>query len=266
MELYVRYLITAVLILSVFTNASNAEDMVLANAPTKISGTTAAEIITNAIRQFRGMTSYSESKMIIHRPDWERTTELISWTRGDKDALIRFTAPAKDAGSGTLKKAEQMWTFTPKRNRVIRLPFSMMAQSWGGSDFSYNDLSKTDKLMQHYEHKLLETREKDNHKIYVIESTPKEDAPVVWGKEVLTVRDDYVLLEHAFYDQDMQLLKKMQTLEVKEMGGRMLATHLRMIPLEKKDNWTDLIYQKAEFDIEIPAQKITLFSLRNPGK
>lgn len=261
-----RYLAIAVLVSSFFTSVVSAEDITQKKSQIKISGITAAEIITHAIRQFRGMTSYSESSMIVHRPDWERKTELISWTRGDKDALIRFTAPAKDAGSGTLKKGEQMWTFTPKKNRVIRLPFSMMAQSWGGSDFSYNDLSKTDKLMQYYEHKLLEIREKDDHKIYVIESTPKEDAPVVWGKEVLTVRDDYVLLEHAFYDQDMKLLKKMVTLDIKEMGGRMLATHLRMIPLEKKDNWTDLIYIKAEFDIEISNKKFTLFSLRNPGK
>ncbi len=246
--------------------ASSAETSSAGDTQIKISGTTAAEIITHAIRQFRGTTSYSESSMIVHRPDWERKTELISWTSGDKDALILFTAPVKDAGSGTLKKGAQMWTFTPKKSRVIRLPFSMMTQSWGGSDFSYNDLSKTDKLMQHYEHKLLETKEKDDHKIYVIESTPKEDAPVVWGKEVLTVRDDYVLLEHAFYDQDFKLLKKMETLEIKEMGGRMLATHLRMIPLEKKDNWTDLIYVVAEFDIEISDKKFTLFSLRNPGK
>ncbi len=231
----------------------------------KITGATAAEIIQNAIRQFRGQTSYSESTMVVHRPDWERTTSIVSWTSGDKDALIRFTAPAKDAGSGTLKKGEQMWTFTPKKNRVIRLPFSMMAQSWGGSDFSYNDLSKTDKLIQHYEHKLVEIKEIEGHKVFVIESTPKEDAPVVWGKEVLTVRDDYVLIEHAFYDQDLKLLKKMETLEIKEMGGRMLATHIRMIPLEKEDNWTDLVYQKAEFDIEIPKNKISLFSLRNPG-
>ena len=248
------------------SHITNASDVSPDNKFPKITGKTAAEIIQNAIRQFRGSTSYSESKMIVHRPDWERTTELISWTSGDKDALIRFTAPAKDAGSGTLKKGEQMWTFTPKKNRVIRLPFSMMAQSWGGSDFSYNDLSKTDKLIEHYEHKLVNASEKDGHKIFVIESTPKEDAPVVWGKEVLTVRDDYVLLEHAFYDQDLKLLKKMETLEIKEMGGRMLATHLRMVPLEKEDNWTDLIYHNAQFDIDIPKNKISLFSLRNPGK
>lgn len=256
----------AILLLLVVSPSIFAGDVTAVKKLPKITGTTAAEIIKNAIRQFRGSTSYSESKMIVHRPDWERTTELISWTSGDKDALIHFTAPKKDAGSGTLKKGEQMWTFTPKKNRVIRLPFSMMAQSWGGSDFSYNDLSKTDKLIEHYEHKLIKIKDENGHKVFVIESTPKEDAPVVWGKEVLTVRDDYVLIEHAFYDQDLKLLKKMETLEIKEMGGRMLATHVRMIPLEKEDNWTDLIYHNAEFDIEIPKNKISLFSLRNPGK
>jgi radical SAM superfamily enzyme YgiQ (UPF0313 family) len=58
----------------------------------------------------------------------------------------------------------------------------------------------------------------------VIESIPKEAAPVVWGREVVTVRDDYVLLEHAFYDQQGALVKKLTTQELKPMGGKISQT------------------------------------------
>src|SRR4051812_24818143 len=96
---------------------------------------TAHDLIAGAIDLTRGRTSYAEFSMVIHRPDWERTSKLVAWTRGREDALIRFSAPPKDAGNATLKQGEQMWTFTPKLNRVIRLPFSMMSQGWAGSDF-----------------------------------------------------------------------------------------------------------------------------------
>jgi hypothetical protein len=39
----------------------------------------------------------------VHRPDWERHVEMRAWTQGDGDALVRFVAPAKDAGNATLK-------------------------------------------------------------------------------------------------------------------------------------------------------------------
>ena len=104
----------------------------------------AYDLIAGAIDLNRGRTSYTEMSMLVHRPDWERSSSLVAWTRGREDALIRFTAPAKDAGSATLKQGDNMWTYTPKLNRTIRLPFSLMSQSWAGSDFSYNDLSRTD--------------------------------------------------------------------------------------------------------------------------
>ena len=108
---------------------------------------TARDLVAAAIDLTRGRSSYTEMSMVIHRPDWQRTSSLRAWTRGREDALIRFTAPAKDAGNATLKAGEKMWTFTPKLNRVIRLPFSMMSQGWAGSDFSYQDLSRSDKLL-----------------------------------------------------------------------------------------------------------------------
>lgn len=227
--------------------------------------TDARELIAGALDLTRGHTSYAELSMLIHRPDWERTSALQAWTRGREDALMRFTAPPRDKGNATLKLGEQMWTFTPRLNRVIRLPYSMMAQSWAGSDFSYHDLSRSDKLLVWYDHEIVETRAADDHWIYVIESIPHDDAPIVWGKEVVTIRDDYVLLEETFYDQEMVPVKRLVGEDVREMGGRTFATRLRMIKLEEPDHYTEVVYSKAEFDIEIPDSMFTLFELRSGG-
>ena len=84
---------------------------------------------------------------------------MQSWTKGTKNSLVRVTAPAKDAGNGSLLKDNNMWSYSPKINRVIKLPSSMMSQSWMGSDLSNKDISKSTDIIDQYEHTLLDSRE-----------------------------------------------------------------------------------------------------------
>ncbi|NIP15116.1 MAG: outer membrane lipoprotein-sorting protein [Pseudomonadales bacterium] len=224
---------------------------------------TARELVAAAIDLTRGESSYAEFAMVIHRPEWERTSKLVAWTRGRKDALIRFTAPTKDAGNATLKQGEKMWTYNPKLNRTIRLPFSLMSQSWAGSDFSYNDLSRTDKLLEDYELTITDTRQSEGHTLYTIEAIPHDEAPVVWGKEEIVLRDDHVLMSQTFFDQAMRPLKRMETLEVGEMGGRIFGTRMRMSKLDEPENYTELSYARVDFDVELEDRLFTLFSLQS---
>lgn len=228
------------------------------------SPVSAAALIKAAIEYWRDVSSYSVADMEIHRPDWQRSVTFRVWTRGEKQSLVRVVAPPKDAGNATLLLDNDMWSFTPKVNRVIKIPSSMMNQSWMGSDFSNNDLSKADDLIEQYTHKLLSTSIQDGHKVYVIESIPREAAPVVWGREVVTVRDDYVMLEHAFYDQQGVLVKKLSTQELRPMGGKIVAARQRMQKIDKPDEWTDVHTREVRFGIQIPANVFTLANLRNP--
>ncbi|MEA1889597.1 MAG: outer membrane lipoprotein-sorting protein [Pseudomonadota bacterium] len=227
----------------------------------------ARSIIEAAINHYRGLTSYSEMTMAIHRPDWERTMSLKGWSSGSKKTLIRVTAPARDRGNATLVLDDnKVWSFTPKINRVIRIPSSMMSQSWMGSDFSNKDVSRTDEIVDKYTHTLLRTDTVDGHIVHVIESIPHEESAIVWGKEISHIRDDYVELEHEFIDQDMKLVKTLKTLAIKEMSGRMFAVRQRMSSIEKKDEWTEISVEVLDFDREIPDYIFTLSNLRNPRK
>ena len=127
-----------------------ASILALSAASLEAEDLTAEALVSGALDLMRGASSYVELTMKVKRPDWERSTSIISWSRGRVDTLIRFTAPAKDAGHALLKVGDNMWTYTPKLNRTIRLPYSMRSQSWGGSDFSYNDLSRSDQVLRHY--------------------------------------------------------------------------------------------------------------------
>jgi hypothetical protein len=189
---------------------------------------------------------------------------MEAWTAGEKKSLVRVLEPKKDAGNGTLLIDNSMWTFSPKINRVIKIPSSMMNQSWMGSDFSNKDIARSSDIIDQYRHTLIATETRDGHKVYVIESVPKEAAPVVWGKEVIRIRDDYVMLEHAFFDQDMKPVKRMHTLAVGMMGGRVVALQERMVKIEAPDEWTEVKMVSARFDINVPDSTFTLSNLRNP--
>ncbi len=227
-------------------------------------GISAQQLVQAAMDHWRGQTSYSEMSMTIHRPDWQRSMTMRSWNEGDKLSLVRIIKPKKDAGNGTLLNDGNMWTYTPKINRIIKVPSSMMAQSWMGSDFSNKDMAKSTDIVDQYDHELSSQIEIDGHTLYTITSIPHEEAAVVWGKEVLTIRDDYVLMEQQFWDQDGVLVKSMRTLEIEEMGGRAVAKVMRMGKLDTPDEWTEIVADSIQFDIEMPANTFTLSNLRNP--
>jgi outer membrane lipoprotein-sorting protein len=224
----------------------------------------ATQLVRNAMDHWRGLTSHSNMTMIIHRPDWERTMTMESWSKGDKQSLVRVIEPRKDAGNGTLLDDNNMWTYTPKINRIIKVPSSMMSQSWMGSDFSNKDISKSTDIIDQYDHELTATEEKDGRLHYTITSIPHEDAAVVWGREVLVVRDDYVLMEQQFWDQDGILVKTLKTLEVEEMGGRSVAKVMRMSKTDTPEEWTQMTANSIEFDVELANNVFTLSNLRNP--
>jgi outer membrane lipoprotein-sorting protein len=227
-------------------------------------GLDARTIVTRAIEHWRDVSSYRVIDMTIHRPDWERTLRMRLWTQGLKRSLVRVTAPPKDAGNATLIQNDEMWSFTPKINRIIKIPASMMHQSWMGSDFSNNDVSRSDNIIDEYDHRLLATKQQNGHSVYTIESVPHEDAPVVWGKEVLQVRDDSVMLEHDFYDQEGRLVKRMVASDIREMGGKTVAAVERMTQADKPEEWTEIRLLEAQYGIAVPPGTFTLSNLRNP--
>jgi outer membrane lipoprotein-sorting protein len=224
----------------------------------------AREIVKRSIDNWRGLSSYGEMTMTIHRPSWERSMSMRGWTSGSKKSLIRVTAPKKDSGNGTLMVDNNMWSYAPKVNRVIKVPSSMMGQSWMGSDFSNKDVSRADDIVDQYDHTLLATEEIDGHTVWTIQSVPHEEAAVVWGKEVLRVRDDDVLLKQEFWDQDGVLVKTLESLEIADMGGRTIALRQRMAKVETDDEWTEFSIQSMEFDIEISDNVFTRSNLQNP--
>ena len=235
--------------------------VVLAETPAAIDPD---KLIQDAIDYWRDTSSYTEASMTVHRKNWERTMAFKAWTKGRDRSLVLFTAPKKDAGSASLSVEDTMWSYAPKINKIIKIPPSMMAQSWMGSDFSYQDLSKADDIIDNYTHKLVRTSKHEDKLVYHVQSIPKEEAPVVWGREELAIREDYIILQHDFLDQDLKLVKRLTAREIEEVGGKLYAKIVRMQKLEEADEWTEVVHNIAKFGMEISDSRFTLSNLRNP--
>lgn len=211
---------------------------------------------------WRGNASIATVIMTIHRPNWEREMTIKAWTRGQKDSLFYIEAPPKDHGNGTLKKGREMWMYNPKVNRVIKIPPSMMSQSWMGSDFSNNDLAKSDSLLIDYEHSFMGTDTHDGKKVYVIKSMPKPNAPVVWGMQKLMIREDLIWLRQEYYDEELTSVKTMTAEKIGMLGGKLFPQKWKMHNVDEADRYTQLTYMSLEFKSSLPDNLFTLTSLR----
>ena len=221
----------------------------------------AREIIKKADDKMQGNSNRSEMKMTIIRPTWQREVQMKAWSLGRDYSLILITAPARDKGTAFLKRKNELWNWQPSIDRVIKLPPSMMLQSWMGSDFTNDDLVKESSIVEDYEHHLAEDTVINGHTCYKIVLTPRPEAAVVWGKIVTYIeKDTYIQLLAYYYDEDDFLVNTLVLSNIKNLGGRMLPSRLEMIPADKPGHKTVVEYLNLEFDVGLNE---SFFSLQN---
>jgi outer membrane lipoprotein-sorting protein len=231
------------------------------------SGAQNAQVLVEAsFNYMRGKTSSATVDMVIHRPEWERVVTIKAWTKGEQDSIFYITAPPKDKGNGTLKRGREMWLYNPKVNRVIKIPPSMMSQAWMGSDFSNDDLSKTDSLLHDYSHTIIGTETHEGRTVYLIQSVPKTGAPVVWGMQKLKIREDSIFLKQEFYDEDHELVKALSTSQIQLLGGRLLPRVWKMQKADVQGEYTLLKYREIAFDQSLSDSLFSLSSLKRPKR
>jgi outer membrane lipoprotein-sorting protein len=222
---------------------------------------TATEVVSRADKLFRGASNHSAITMKIVRPDWSRSLSMKVWSKGDDYSLILITAPARDKGTSFMKRGNEVWQWVPSIQRVIKIPPSMMSQSWMGSDFTNDDLVKEASVVNDYTHRFLADTTINDTPMYRVELTPKPDVPVVWDKIIEWItKSTYIQRRGEYFDETGRIVDVLRMENVKKLGGRLIPTDLEMIPTDKKGQKTVLNYQSIEFDIPL---KESFFSLQN---
>ena len=234
-------------------------------------GMSATQIANRAEESLRGDQTVIQAQMTVRSPrlTQPRMIEFTSWDdRLGKRSFTRMEAPAKDKGTGFLKVHPNLWMYIPRVERTVRIPPSMMLQSWMGSDLTNDDLVRESSQTDDYDHRLLGIEDTvKNHpdrEAYVVEYIPHEDTPVVWGKIIAwidTERD--VTLRQEFYDEDDVLIRTMQYQEIQPVGKRWVSHLWILTPEQKEGHETQVRIKRIEFDAEIDD---TVFTKRNLKK
>jgi outer membrane lipoprotein-sorting protein len=220
----------------------------------------ATDIVRRADQHVRGESSRAELFMKMVRPDWTREMGLKFWSKGNDYALILVTSPARDRGTTCLLRGDEVWNYRPDIDRVIKLPPSMMSQSWMGTDFTNDDLVRESSIVEDYYHEIVgdtflvvdTTVTGGGRRAWEIRLTPKPEAAVVWGEIRLWIGQEHYLQLHAeYYDEDSDLVNVMEMSQIQEMGGRLMPTKMVMRPVDKEGHRTIMQYEEIEFNIDI---------------
>ncbi|MEM7395768.1 MAG: outer membrane lipoprotein-sorting protein [Verrucomicrobiota bacterium] len=200
---------------------------------------TATEIVRRSDDLNRGAASYAALTMDIIRPEWKRSLTMEGWSQGASNSFIRILSPRKEKGVTFLKKGREAWQYVPAIDRTIKIPPSMMLQSWLGSDFTNDDVVRADSVVVDYTHRI--TGEDESS--WVIEATPKENAPVVWGKLIFHIaKINFVSGRVDYYDEEGEKIKTYRSEGIQKIEGREVPLTTTMVDLKRPGYRTVLLY------------------------
>jgi len=220
---------------------------------------TADEIIKKAEDRMRGTSSYAEMTITTIRPKWQREMKIKTWTKGDDYSVTLVMSPAKDQGTVFLKRDKEMWNYIPSIERTIKMPPSMLTQSWMGTDMTNDDLVKESSLEDDYTKKIIGSEIIEGLDCYKIVLTPKANVNSIWGKIYIWIsKKDYLQLRTKFYDEDNKMVNTILGKDVKMMGGKLIPTTMEIIPADKKGHKTRVAYTKAIFDGKVDDNMFTI--------
>ncbi len=240
-------------------------DVSLEPAP---EGIDAGTLARKAEDNMRSQRTFMIASMTVVSPRLSRPRVVAfhSWENTpEKKSLIRIDKPTKDEGTGFLKLHPNLWMYVPRVERTVRVPPSMMLQSWMGSDFSNDDLVRESSEIEDYDHRLLGldpgTSGEVDRPAYVVEYRPHEDAAVVWGSIVAWLDvESGAPLRQDFFDEEGERMRVMRFSDFRTIGKRYVPHVWSMVPLDKPGHSTSIQVEEIQYDPDFDSD---IFTTRN---
>lgn len=204
----------------------------------------------------------SHGKMIVHGRRGSRTIESKSWIQGDEKSFTEYLAPPREAGTKMLKLEDELWTFSPSTDRIIRISGHMLRQSVMGSDLSYEDLMEDRKLWDDYEAEVIGEEMYQERPCWVLELTSKHGDIAYHSRKIWVDKERYVSLREERYARSGKLIKTTQVNSVRQIENRWFPYEMVFKDELKSGKGTEFILVSIEFDADIPDYVFSKASLR----
>ena len=208
---------------------------------------------------YRSKSSIARIEIAVTSPRTSRTMRLQAWTRGEEDVLVVVEAPAREAGTATLRVGQNLWNWLPRIARTIRVPPSMMLGSWMGTDFTNDDLVKESSLRKDFVARI--ERRSEDPPGWWLTLEVKPGIVGRWAKIELLVSDERLPVEERHFDRKGRLARTMKFDEVKVLGGRRLPAHMTLTPADVEGQRTEMRYLDVRFDVRVPDETFSLSRL-----
>ena len=222
----------------------------------------ASDIVERARNRIQSETTSTRSRMVLTARNGNTTERVIDQyskddSQGNGRMVIVFQSPSSVAGTRFLtrenaNRTNDQWIFQPNLgNRARRLVASEGSASFLGTDLSNDDIASLSRKTDLDNHSLLREESLNGRACYVIESIPK-DSGYQYSKMILWIdTDNFVNHKVELYDRRGNHIKTLETLELKEIQGRLTPVAIRMSTLATGTSTT--IYSDiVRYDDNIP--------------
>jgi outer membrane lipoprotein-sorting protein len=222
----------------------------------------AKEILQKIDNNILSDNQFAKTKMIVHGRRNSRTLVMKSYSRNNEDSFTEYLAPAREKGTKMLKLKDNLWIYSPKTDRIIRISGHMLRQSVMGSDMSYEDLMSDSELVRDYKAVILGTETINDRRCWKLELTALSP-DLAYAKRIIWVDQERFLgLKEELYALSGKLLKKTEIHEVFEQDGRWFPRHLTYRDMLKSGKGTEIIFEEIDFNTKIPSSKFSKASLK----
>lgn len=224
----------------------------------------------NDASYYAGKDGRSEARMRIKDDSGREQVRQFTILRRDGDEgrqqyLVVFSRPSDVRGTVFLVHKnpgddDDRWLYLPGLDLVRRIAPGDKRTSFVGSHVYYEDVSG--RHLEEDEHELDETTSEH----YIIKSTPKDPDSVEFAHFRTWIdRETWLPMKSEYFNDDGEVYRRMQILEVEDIDGYPTGTKMQMDDLEGGGR-TLVEFRFSKYDIGVPEDVFTERSLRNPPR
>jgi outer membrane lipoprotein-sorting protein len=199
-------------------------------------------------------TKHVDGRLIIDNGRRVRTLSMESWMEGVVKSYSYYKAPARERGTKMLKRDRKLWMYTPHTDRKILIAGHLLRQSMMGSDLSYEDMMEDEKVSEAYVGTIDGTEEIEGVQILMMTLKAKRKTKTYQTLKIWIDPVKGIVLKEEAYAKSGKLLKLIRFEGYRSIGERLFPRKIIFRDMLKENTKTTYMFDKIEFDIDIPAK------------
>ena len=193
-----------------------------------INGQEPIKILQKAEKANQQIASYSEIEITSERPRYTKKIKLRNWSLNNNYSMVEIISPKRDSGMIYMKSGKRLFTYSPKTNRIIKLPSSMLAQGWMGTDAQFDNILGTASLSKDFTHELKLPVNVNDESCHFIRCVPLPETPVAHDHiDAFINKQNGRISRLEVYNKKGALIQQIDFLEYKIIDGIQIPVSLK---------------------------------------